>query len=114
VPWPGRLSGGAGCQVALVITLIRGSICNPPHEQLLMDMWWVLVCHALGKVVGGCQHEAAGKRGVGCIPAPYGPLSAVPSHCSTPLISSFVHHPGHGVPVLGVIPRVFSLKNQLI
>jgi hypothetical protein len=49
------------------------------REQLLMDMWRVLVRRALGKVVGGCQHEAAGKRGVRCIPALYGPPSTVPS-----------------------------------
>jgi len=29
---------------------------------------------------------------------------------STPLVSSFVHHPGHGVPIFRVIPQVFSLK----
>jgi hypothetical protein len=82
VLWPGRLGGGAGCQVALVVTLIpivRGSTCDPPHEQLLMDVWRVLVHCALGKVVGGCQCKAVGKRGVGCVPAPYRPPSAVPS-----------------------------------
>jgi hypothetical protein len=84
VPWPGRLGGGAGCRVALVITLVPSSE-DPPHEQLLVDVWRVLVRRALGKVVGGHQREAAGKRGVGCVPARY-----------------------------GVIPRVFSLKNQLI
>jgi hypothetical protein len=126
VPWPGHLSGGAGCWVALVtlVPVVRGSTCNLPHEQLLMDVWRVLVHHALGKVVGGHQREVAGKRGVGCIPALYGPLSAIPSHCcplslpsvpcSTPLVSSFVHHLGHGVPILRVIPQVFSLKNQLV
>jgi hypothetical protein len=77
VLWPSHLSGGAGCQVALIITLvpiIRGYTGDAPHEQLLMNMWQVLVlvCCALGKVVGGYQHEAAGKRGVGCIPALYG------------------------------------------
>jgi hypothetical protein len=112
--------------VALVtlVPVVRGSTCNPPHKQLLMDVWQVLVRRALGKVVGGHQCEAAGKRGVGCVPALYGPPSTVPSHRrplpslsvprSTPLVSSFIHHLGHGVPVLGVIPQVFSLKNQLV
>jgi hypothetical protein len=77
VPWPGRLGGGAGCRVALVVTLVpvvRGCTRDPPHEQLLVDVWRVLVRRALGKVVGGRQREAAGKRGVGCVPP-----SAVPS-----------------------------------
>jgi hypothetical protein len=109
VPWPGHLSGGAGCQVALVVTLVpivRGSTCDPPHEQLLVDMWWVLVCCALGKVVGGCQHEVAGKRGVGCVPAPYRPLSAVPScRCLFPapplsFLPSFITR-GMGCPFSG-------------
>ena len=71
MPWPGYLGGGAGCQVALIITLIpiiRGCTHDPPHKQLLMDVWQVLVCCALGKVMGGHQHEAAGKRGVRTCP----------------------------------------------
>ena len=87
--WPGHLGGGAGCQVALVITLIpvvRECTHDPPHEQLLVDMWQVLVHRVLGKVVGGHQHEVAGKRGVGCIPVLYGPLSTIPSHhCLFPI-----------------------------
>jgi hypothetical protein len=82
VPWPGLLGGGAGCWVALVITLVpvvRGCTRDAPHEQLLVDVWRVLVRRALGKVVGGRQREAVGKRGVGCVPALYGPPSAIPS-----------------------------------
>ena len=96
MPWPGRLSGGAGCQVELVtlVPIIRGCIHNPLHEQLLVDVWWVLVHHALGKVVGGRQREAAGKRGVGCIPALYGPLSAI---CSLFHLSHFFLHSSPGV-----------------
>jgi hypothetical protein len=44
----GDTSGiSTGCQVALVVTLVRGSTRDPPHEQLLMDVWWVLVRRAL-------------------------------------------------------------------
>ena len=55
MPWPGRLSGGAGYQVELVtlVPVIRGCIHDPLHEQLLMDVWQVLVHHALGMVVVG-------------------------------------------------------------
>jgi hypothetical protein len=72
---------------------------------LLMDVWQVLVHCALGKVVGGHQHEAAGKGGMGCVPALYRccPLQSLSVPHSTPLVSSFVHHLGHGV-VLRVIP----------
>ena len=53
-----------GCTHCHSVTIIRGCICDAPHEQLLMDMWWVLmlVHCALGKV-GGHQCEVAGKRG---------------------------------------------------
>jgi hypothetical protein len=104
VLWPGHLGGGAGCWVALIVTLVpvvRGSTRDPPHKQLLMDMWWVLVRCALGKVVGGCQHEAAGKRWVGCVPALYGPLSAVP-----PITICSLLHPSHFL--LHSSPRVWG------
>jgi hypothetical protein len=110
VPWPGHLGGGgAGCRVALVVTLVpvvRGCTCNSPHEQLLVDVWWMLICRALGKVVGGCQGEAVGKRGVGCVPALYGPPSAIPSRRHLfpapplPFPPSFITQ-GMGCPFLG-------------
>ena len=66
--WPGHLSGGAGCRIALIVTLIpivRGCTCNAPHEQLLVDMWQVLVHCALGKVVGVVSVRRQVKEGWG-------------------------------------------------
>ena len=68
MPWPGHLGGGAGCRVALIITLVpivKGSTRDPPHEQLLVDVWRVLVRRALGKVVGVISMRRRVKEGWG-------------------------------------------------
>ena len=36
-----------------IVPIIRGCTHDPLHKQLLVDVWWVLVHHALWKVVGG-------------------------------------------------------------
>ena len=42
------------CQAALVVSLLPiGCTGDAPHEQLLVDVGWVLVCHALRMVVVG-------------------------------------------------------------
>ena len=77
VPWPGHLGDGAGAGLHSSSPLSPSSE-DPPMIHPTSSCLWT--CGGCWFVMGGHQCEAAGKRGVGCIPALYRPPSVVPSH----------------------------------